>query len=145
MALLLAAAPAQAKPAWCKRKAINEIRVASGKPALAGLNTVICRDVTDDGTRDAIYTVLSGGTAGPTRFGVIRGGDRVRIVREWEGYKVTIDRVGRRRFDVQQPFYDSDDANCCPSAFDVFPYRWNGTKFKRGKAKRYKHFQKRFR
>ena len=58
--------------------------------------------------------------------------------------KLTIDRVSNQRFDVQQPYYASDDANCCPSAFDVFPYRFNGTTFKRGTSKRYKHFQKHF-
>ena len=146
--LLLLAFPAtaDAKPAYCTKTAVQEIRIASGKPELAGINTVLCADVTNDGVRDAIYTVRSGGTAGPVRFGVIRGGSEVSILREWkDAYKVTIDRVNDHRFDVQQPYYAADDPNCCPSAFDVTPYRWNGTAFRHGRSMRYKHFQKRFR
>ncbi len=144
--LLLLAFPAtaDAKPAYCTKTAVQEIRVASGKPKLAGVNTVLCADVTNDGVRDAIYTVLSGGTAGPVRFGVIRGGSEVSITMERTGYKVTIDRVNDHRFDVQQPFYAADDPNCCPSAFDVIPFRWNGQTFRRGRPTRYQHFQKRF-
>lgn len=144
--LLLLALPAtaQAKPAYCSAKAIQEIRVASGKPKLAGINSVVCGDVTDDGVKDAIYTVLSGGTAGPIRFGVIRGGSEVTISFERTGYKVTVDRVNDHRFDVQQPFYAADDPNCCPTAFDVIPFRWDGGTFKRGRSTRFKHFQKRF-
>lgn len=143
--LAVLAPPAQAKPAYCKKRAVQEVRVASGKPRGAGINTVLCGDVTHDGVKDAIYTVLSGGTAGPTRVGVIRGGSEVAVLREWTGYKLTIDLVNARRFDVQQPYYDSDDPNCCPSAFDVVPYRWTGTRFKRGGSTRHKTFQKRFR
>ncbi len=143
--LLVFPASAGAKPPYCTKTAVQEIRVASGKPKLAGVNTVLCGDVTNDGVKDAIYTVLSGGTAGPVRFGVIRGGSKVAITFERSGYKVTIDRVNDHRFDVQQPYYASDDPNCCPSAFDVFPYRWNGATFTRGRPTRFKHFQKRFR
>ena len=147
LTLLLAAAlapAAHARPTYCSKAAVQEIRIASSKPELAGINTVICRDVTDDGVRDAIYTVLSGGTAGPVRFGVIRGGSKVTILREWEGYKVTVDRVNDHRFDVQQPYYAADDPNCCPSAFDVTPYRFKRRAFKAGRTKRYEDFQKRF-
>jgi hypothetical protein len=92
--------------------------------------------------------VLSGGTAGARHFGVFAGtsdtgGDPFIAFYE-TGYKVGIDRVNSRRFDVQQPFYRESDPNCCPTAFDVTPYRWNGETFKPGESRRNKKPQKRF-
>jgi hypothetical protein len=104
---------------------------------------VECIDITGDGKRDALFTVLSGGTAGTTHFGVIAGPGGV-LVHYEDGYKVGVDAVSDTRFDVQQPIYKKDDANCCPSSFAVTPYRWTGTKFKAGKSTSHKKPSKRF-
>jgi hypothetical protein len=139
---------ALAKPKACRAKVIREALKAAGEDVRAGFGTIRCGDVTNDGARDGIFTVLSGGTAGATHFGVFTGrrdtaGDST-IAYYDSGYKLGVDRVSSRRFDVQQPFYRRDDPNCCPSAFDVTPYRWNGTTFKAGKARRNKKPQQRF-
>ena len=139
--LLLLPATADAKPRTCKRSAIKQAVRAAGDNVDAGLADVRCGDVTDDGRRDGVFTVNSGGTAGATHFGVLSRGH---LVLYEDGYKVGVDIVGSRRFDVQQPFYRRDDPNCCPSAFDVTPYRWNGTKFKAGKSRRHRKPQPRF-
>jgi hypothetical protein len=151
LALLAPAAvpsAALAKPPVCRAKTIKAALRAAGDPVDAGLGTVRCGDVTHDGARDAVFTVLSGGTAGATHFGVLTGasttaGDRKLVLYE-DGYKVGVARVNSRRFDVEQPVYRKHDANCCPSAFDVTPYRWDGSKFNAGQAARHKHAGKRF-
>lgn len=145
---LVTAAPAAAKPKACRAKVITEALVAAGHDNGAGFGSIRCGDVTHDGAKDAVFTVLSGGTAGATHFGVFTGpsetsGDSSLILYK-PGYKVGVDRVNSRRFDVQQPFYRKSDANCCPSAFDVTPYRWTGSGFKAGKATRHKKPGKRF-
>jgi hypothetical protein len=139
---LLMPSTAEAKAKACRAKVIKEALVAAGEDVSAGFGDIRCGDVTRDGAKDGIFTVLSGGTAGATHFGVFTGrsdtaGDST-IAYYDSGYKVGVDRVNSRRFDVQQPFYRRDDPNCCPSAFDVTPYRWKSTKFKPGKSKRFK-------
>jgi hypothetical protein len=142
LALLGSTTDALAKPSICKKKGVAEVLAAGGKDAQAGVAQHICGDVTGDGKKDVVFTLLSGGTAGPIRFGVI--GRTEGILLYEEGYPVTVDRVNPTRFDVQQPFYKKSDANCCPSAFDVTPYRFRNGAFKAGKSRRYKHFQERF-
>jgi hypothetical protein len=136
--LLLIPATAQAKPRSCQRHAIKQAVRAAGDSVDAGFAQVICGDVTADGRRDGLFTVNSGGTAGATHFGVLTRGH---LVLYEDGYKVSVDRVNDHRFDVQQPYYRRDDPNCCPSAFDVTPYRWTGAKFEAGHSKRHKRPQ----
>jgi hypothetical protein len=145
---LLIPATAEAKPRSCRAKVIREALVASGKNVDAGFGTVKCADVTNDGAKDGVFTTLSGGTAGATHFGVYTGrsstsGDPFFAIYR-RGYKVGVDPVDSQRFDVQQPHYKDGDPNCCPSAFDVTPYRWNGSAFKAGKSTRHKTPAKRF-
>jgi hypothetical protein len=144
----VAAAPAAAKPKSCRAKVIREALTAAGEDVSAGFGDIRCGDVTHDGAKDGIFTVLSGGTAGATHFGVFSGnsdtGGDPFIAYYDSGYKLGIDRVNSRRFDVQQPFYRKSDPNCCPTAFDVTPYRWTGETFKAGESKRNKKPQKRF-
>lgn len=152
LALVLLAAPlaatAHAGPRVCDERTIVRAMKDAGKSLDGGIGQIRCGDVTSDGARDAVFAVLSGGTAGPTHFGVVQGasetaGDGGLILYRY-GYKLSIDRVSDHRFDVQQPFYDKNDANCCPSAYRHRPYRWNGQRFKAGKVRRTKKPQQRF-
>ena len=141
-------ATAEAKPTTCKTTTIENALKDAGESTGAGIAQVRCGDVTSDGTKDAVFTVNSGGTAGPTQFGVLRGASEtagdLELVLLKDGYKVTVDRVSKRRFDVQQPIYKSNDANCCPSAYRITPFLWNGERFKAGKSDRNKKPRQRF-
>jgi hypothetical protein len=111
------------------------------------VNLVRCGDVTGDGASDVVYTLSSGGTAGDTRFGVIKGnpdGTLSGRILNKQGYKVGIARHNSKAFDVMQPFYGKHDANCCPSSFRQTRYTWTGSKFKAGKAKKLKKAPRRF-
>jgi hypothetical protein len=111
------------------------------------VNLVRCGDVTGDGASDIVYTLTSGGTAGDTQFGVIKGnadGTLSGQILRKKGYGIGIARHNRTSFDVMQPFFRSTDANCCPSSFRQTRYTWNGTKFKAGKAKKLKKAPRRF-
>ncbi|WP_028063186.1 hypothetical protein [Solirubrobacter soli] len=111
------------------------------------VNLVRCGDVTGDGASDVVYTLSSGGTAGDTQFGVIKGnadGTLSGRILNKKGYKVGIARHNSKSFDVMQPFYKSTDPNCCPSSFRQTRYTWNGTRFKAGKAKKLKKAPARF-
>lgn len=142
LALSLCSAAEAAKPAVCRKGKIERAIKAAGHSADAGVFTIRCGDLTNDGSKDALFNVLSGGTAGTTHFGVLRStGD---LILYESGYKVGVARVNDHRFAVQQPYYKADDANCCPSAFDITPYRWNGATFKAGKSRRNQKPQKRF-
>ena len=100
--------------------------------------------MTDDGTADAVFTIFSGGTAGDIRFGVYRGGANPKLVLFRQGYKVGIARHDRRSFDVLQPHYGRNDANCCPSSFRERRYTWTGSRFKAGPQKKLKSAPRRF-
>ena len=134
-AVLVAAAPAQATPAACKRATVKAAIKHNGGLVDAGFGQFICRDVTADGRKDALFTVLSGGTAGATHFGVF---SRAHLVLYEEGYKVQVHRDSASRFTLEQPFYGKNDPNCCPSAFDYTPYKWVGKHFKAGHSERSK-------
>ena len=111
------------------------------------VNLVRCGDVTGDGASDVVYTLTSGGTAGDTQFGVIKGnadGTLSGQILRKKGYGVGIARHNAKSFDVMQPYFKSTDANCCPSSFRQTRYTWNGTKFKAGKAKKLKKAPRRF-
>src|SRR6185436_10286160 len=113
---------------------IQDTLVAAGKltPEAIELGEVVdlirCGDVTGDGATDVVFTLASGGTAGDTHFGVIEGGadgaGEVALFKE--GYKVGVARHNSRSFDVLQPYYGSNDANCCPSSYRQTRYTWTG-------------------
>jgi hypothetical protein len=111
------------------------------------VNLVRCGDVTGDGASDVVFTLASGGTAGDTQFGVIKGnadGTLSGQILRKKGYKVGIARANRKAFDVMQPYYRKNDPNCCPSSFRQTRYTWTGSKFKAGKAKSRKKAPSRF-
>jgi hypothetical protein len=153
-ALALLPTSAAAAPPVCSAGVVQQALIDRGKLTAqdVGFGVVVdlvrCGDVTSDGHADALFTVASGGTAGDTRFGVFRGnpdGSPGALVLWRPGYKVGVARRNRRSFDVLQPHYDADDANCCPSSFRQRRFTWTGRHFKRGhKVKRLKTAPRRF-
>jgi hypothetical protein len=148
--LALPAAAAQAKPAVCEAAAIQHALIAAGKLTQedvdngVGVDLVRCGDVTDDGTADAVFTLASGGTAGDTTFGVLRGATSPRLVLLKPGYKIGVARVSRRAFDVLEPHYGANDPNCCPSSFRRRRYTWTGRRFAAGRAVKLERAPRRF-
>jgi hypothetical protein len=142
--LTLPAATAHAKPPLCTADVIEQTLVGSGDltqdeiDAGAGVSLIRCGDVTGDGATDVLFTLASGGTAGDTRFGVIEGGadGAGELALFKNGYKVGIARRDSRSFDVLQPHYRRNDANCCPSSYRQTRYTWNGDRFKASKARK---------
>lgn len=151
-AALSAAAAAPATPPVCRADTIQQALVAAKKLTPDDVRNgevvdlIRCGDVTADGIRDAVFTVASGGTAGDTRFGVLRGSKtgRPRLILYKHGYKVGIDRRTSRAFEVLQPHYGPNDPNCCPSSFRQTRYTWTGTTFKAGKPKKLATAPRRF-
>ena len=144
---------AHASAATCDAETVQNFMLASDlltQEDIDGgvvVSLVRCGDVTGDGASDVVYTLASGGTAGDTRFGVIKGnadGTLSGRILNKQGYKVGIARHNSKSFDVMQPYYKSTDANCCPSSFRQTRYTWNGTRFKAGKAKKLKKAPARF-
>ena len=153
LALLPATATAAAKPPVCDREVVRQALLDAGKLTEEGigfgedLDVVRCGDITDDGDKDALFTIASGGTAGDTRFGVFRGredGSPGALELYRSGYKIGVARRNRRSFEVLQPHYDADDANCCPSSYRLRRFTWSGDHFVRGKAKKRKTAPRRF-
>jgi hypothetical protein len=151
LAVLPATAAAQAPV--CDRDTIQQALIAAGKLTEEDVGfgravaLVRCGDVTNDGATDAVFTVFSGGTAGDTNFGVLRGnpdGSPAALALYRQGYKIGVARRNRRSFAVIQPHYRKSDANCCPSSFRIRRYTWTGERFKAGKARKRKHAPRRF-
>jgi hypothetical protein len=148
LALLPSTAAAQAPV--CDRDTIQQALIDAGKATQQDFDEfgravalVRCGDITNDGAADALFTVYSGGTAGDTNFGVLRGGSHA-LVMYRQGYKIGIARRNRRSFAVIQPHYRRNDANCCPSSFRVRRYTWTGNRFKAGKLRKRKTAPRRF-
>ena len=94
-----------------------------------------------------MFTVASGGTAGDTHFGVLRGdadGSPGALALYRDGYKIGIARRNRRSFAVLQPRYAENEANCCPSSYRLRRYTWTGSRFKAGKVRKRKNPPRRF-
>ena len=148
LALVLLPSTAAAAPRLCSPDVVQQALIDAGRltPQDVGFGVVVdlvrCGDITSDGHADALFTLASGGTAGDTRFGVFRGaadGSPGPLVLWRPGYKVGVARHNRPSFDVLQPHYDADDANCCPSSFRQRRFTWTGKHFRR--AKHTKHLK----
>ncbi len=152
-ALTFLAPTTHAQAPGCSADTVQQALVSMGKLTQEDIDggvvvdLVRCGDITADGVSDALFTLASGGTAGDTRFGVLKGnadgtlGARILFK---QGYKVGIARHSSRAFDVMQPYYAADDPNCCPSSFRQTRYTFSGGKFKAGKAKKLKKAPARF-
>jgi hypothetical protein len=151
--LTLLPATATAKPQLCDADVIQQALIDAGKLTAedVGFGMVVdlvrCGDVTADGDTDALFTVASGGTAGDTHFGVLRGtadGSPGALALYRDGYKVGIARRKQRSFAVLQPHYAKNDANCCPSSYRLRRYTWTGSGFKAGPVTKRKTAPRRF-
>jgi hypothetical protein len=136
-----------APPPTCTPDNITQHLITAGKLTQdsekngEGVNLIRCGDVTNDGIKDAVFTISSGGTAGDTHFGVLRGDD---LVLYRSAYKVGISRRNRRSFETLQPHYRAKDPNCCPSSFRKRRFTWTGSHSKAGKAQKLKRAPARF-
>jgi hypothetical protein len=137
----------------CSVEAVQNALMTSGKLTQEDIDSgtvvdlVRCGDITGDKITDALFTLASGGTAGDTRFGVLQGNANTILGKRLlfkQGYGIGIARHNSRSFDIVQPHFEGDDANCCPSSFRQTRYTWNGKHFKAGKAKKLKKAPARF-
>ena len=144
------AAAAAAAPAVCVAKTLMDELVARGKVTAAGhgfgVSIVRCADLDGNGERDALFAIASGGTAGNIHWGIMLGGTggapgRLALFRD--GYKVGVAVRGGAP-EVLQPIYRRNDANCCPSSFEIRRYRWTGDHFTLRSRHRTKTAPKRF-
>ena len=130
-------ANAGAKVAPCTKAAANAAIRASTLPAdvkdltrqpLAGVDKLICHDLTGDRRPDLAVTLASGGTAGDIAWAAFtRAGARWRLVgANANGYKLGLFRAGRDLLE-SQPVYLKKDPNCCPTGgFDHRRFHWDG-------------------
>src|SRR4051794_41611497 len=140
LALALAAgAPAGARPqrSVCPKAAAGAAIRASTLPEdvkdltrqrFAGVDSIICHDLTRDGRADMAVTLASGGTAGDIAWAAF-----ARKPAGWRlaganpaAYKLLLLRTGRDLVETQ-PVYRKNDPNCCPTGgFDHRRFHWNG-------------------
>lgn len=120
-----------AKRAIAASKLPQRVKVdASGRYG-AGIDRLICRDLTRDGTKEMVASIYSGGTAGDHAwivFASTRRGWKV-LLRRLNLYKVGI-RPAPTGIVETLPVYNPDDSNCCPSGgFDHQLFRWRHGRF----------------
>ncbi len=153
VALVAGAAPgASAASLACSKPAVSTVLRAQ-VPTFAetemnsgGLGDMRCADFTGDGTRDVLYTILSGGTGGAFVWGMIAAdGAAPKVVTTGGGgSKLAIDRLGARP-QVLDPIYRRGDGNCCPTGgARIRTFRWNGTRLVLASTRRVRRAPERF-
>jgi hypothetical protein len=152
LALAVLAPTASAATLPCSRDAVGEVlRQASGRFAEVvdnggGVGQLVCADLTGDGTRDALYTLDSGGTGRAFDWGlVVADGDAPRSATAGGGgSKLAID-VLNGRAEVANPIYRANDPNCCPrGGARIRTFRWNGTRLALAATRRTRTIPARF-
>jgi hypothetical protein len=130
-------AGARTQRSACTKAAANAAIRASALPAdvrdltrqpLAGVDSIICHDLTGDGRADMAVTLASGGTAGDVAWAAFahRGAGWRLAGSNPSGYKLLLLR-DRRDLVETQPVYRKNDPNCCPTGgFDHRRFHWNG-------------------
>jgi hypothetical protein len=102
----------------------------------AGLDRLICRDLTSDGRKDMVASVFSGGTAGVEAWVIFRAtSNRWKLAfRRVNLYKVGIRSTPGGIVEID-PVYRANDPNCCPSGgYDHTLYHWKSGKFSAGRT-----------
>jgi hypothetical protein len=122
---------AAARRAIAASKLPQRVKIdASGRYG-AGIDRVICRDLTGDDQQEMIASIFSGGTAGDHSWLVFAPTQR--------GWKLAFRRLNLYKVGIRAesngivetlPVYNPDDPNCCPSGgFDHRLYRWSRGRF----------------
>jgi hypothetical protein len=140
LALALVTAPqagARTQRLPCSKAAADAAIRASTLPAdvkaltrqrFAGVDSMICHDLTGDGRADMAVTLASGGTAGDIAWAAFarRGSGWHLVASNANAYKLLLQRVGHDLVETQ-PVYRKNDPNCCPTGgFDHRRFHWNG-------------------
>ena len=135
------AVPASASGPTCSRPAAKRAIVASKLPQRvkidasgrfgAGIDRLICRDLTGDGRKDMVASIFSGGTAGDHAWLVFAQTQR--------GWKLALRRLNLYKVGIRAasggvvetlPIYHADDPNCCTSGgFNHRLYRFRHGRF----------------
>ena len=104
-----------------------------------GIDRILYRDLTGDGTSEDIVTIFSGGTAGDIAFYVLTGeGSGLHPIKSSnQEYKVGVEVVGGR-LQVTRPLYAKNDPNCCPAHLEITTYRYDGVRLVSASKKRIK-------
>lgn len=133
---LLFAAPHSYGGGQCSKKAAKQ-QINQAKPGFLATKygdfifEVLCRDFSGDGLIDMAFVKGVSGTAGTIGWGVFNGtGEgkwQLTLFRRNE-YKVQVAPKGSD-IEATTPIYKKNDPNCCPSAFRVKLWRWNGDKY----------------
>lgn len=92
--------------------------------------TVLYADLTGNTNEEAVVAIPSGGTGGAfkTLVFAIQKGDVV-LLDIIDGYKMNPSINKDMELVIQTPHYEEGDANCCPTAFDITTYHWDGFDF----------------
>jgi hypothetical protein len=90
---------------------------------------LIRRDVTGDRVPDLVVPVYSGGSGGIFHYFVysVVDGEVRNILARNNLYQAGVS-VSSGRLIQKLPYYDANDANCCPSRVEIAIFRWNGAR-----------------
>jgi hypothetical protein len=105
----------------------------------AGIDRLLFKDLTGDGTPEDIVTIFSGGTAGDIAFYVLTGeGSGLHFLKASnQEYKIGVKVVGGK-LQVTRPLYGANDPNCCPARLEITTYRYDGVRLVSASKKRIK-------
>jgi hypothetical protein len=138
---LPAAAGHAAATGACDKAKVGQLANARGgvyDPRL-GFGKFVCHDFTGDGIRDAAFTINSGGSSGTLGWGIVQGlpNSGLKLAKfDKNSLSNALKRSGPRDLLVSSPIYGPNDPNCCPSAFNIDTWHWNGHRFKRTHTRR---------
>jgi hypothetical protein len=150
---MIGATPASAAAGIpCNRERVAGIvrdqnrNLADAERNMGGISSLRCFDFTGDGTRDVLFSVFGGGTAGNGAWGLVvaDGGTHKLTNYGGGGSDLGIDRRGSRP-QVINPIYRRGDPNCCPTGgFRIRTYKWNGRRLRLESTRRTGSAPKRF-
>lgn len=95
------------------------------------ISTVLCADLDGNGTRDAAWTLGSGGSGGDVEWGIVYERAGKRHIAHFMGHTHYLNpRIKGRRLLIDSPRYRPADPNCCPTlGMRTESATWNGKRF----------------